>query len=469
LSAPSTSPFRAVLGAVALAALAACAPAKGPGGVDRSPLAQKWFDRAKASYGTVDLDDAWDASKSAMQAAPNDPEIRTWAGRVALARLDYGETIRLLKNVNTTDAKGLRGRAKWYSGDIDQAADELESMLQDPEVHDGWAKAIASLARRGVGRKPFQLNGGLLAVSEMPRLPNNTSFLVPLEIDGEQGLALVATGTAEVTLDSAARKEPAWVSLRFANRIEVKDVPAMVQDLSGISRQMNVPIKALLGVNLLRHLNVTFDYIGGQFIVRTFTPPIPPSATRVPIAYIKGGGMLMRSALSTDKGAPSASLLLDSAMTFPLALDQDGWKKAGTEVGKLLPVPQDSKLKQGMVPLLRLGAFDIPQVPGVYGTPIAEVEKGVEVDIDGVVGSGLLAYFRVTLTDDGRAMWLEDVPQLPQTAPPSEKAGPPPASSAAPPASSAPPKSDKGDKPADKPSKPKPKAKPPSDAPASTP
>jgi hypothetical protein len=121
-----------------------------------------------------------------------------------------------------------------------------------------------------------------------------------------------------------------------------------------------------------------------------------------------------------------------------------------------------------MVPLLRLGAFDIPQVPGVYGTPIGEVEKGVEVDIDGVVGSGLLAYFRVTLTDGGRAMWLEDVPQLQQSAPP--PGPPPPASSAAPPASSsAPPKGDKpSDKP-EKPAKPKPKAKPPGDGPASTP
>jgi hypothetical protein len=466
LSENSIPSFRALFGAFVLLALAGCTPARGPGGADRSALAQKWLDRTKASYGNVDLDDAWDAAKSGMQAAPNDIEIRTWAGRVALAKLDYGETVRLLKGVNTSDARGLRGRAKWYAGDIDQAADELEAMLQDPDVHDGWAKAIATLARRGAGRKPFQLNGGLLAVSEMPRLPNNTAFLVPLEIDGEQGLAMVATGTAEVTLDSASRKEPSWVSLRFGGRVEVKDVPAMVQDLSGVSRQMGVPIKALLGVNLLRHLNVTFDYIGGQFIVRTFAPPIPPSATRVPIAYIKGGGMLMRSSLSSDKSAPPASLLLDSSMSFPLALDQDGWKKAGTDVSRLQPVTQDAKLKQGMVPLLRLGAFDIPQVPGIFGTPIADVEKGVEVDIDGVVGSGLLAYFRVTLTDEGRAMWLEDIPTMPQSAPPPEKA--PPAEKAPPPAGSAPPATPKSEK-SEKPQKPKPKPKTPADTPASTP
>src|SRR5262249_15430116 len=217
--------------------------------------------------------------------------------------------------------------------------------------------------------------GGLIAVSEMPRLPTASALLVPLEIDGDQALGLVATGTAEVTLDSATRKEPSWVSLRFGGKIEVKDVPAMVQDLAGISRQMNVPIKALLGVNLLRHLNVTFDYIGGQFIVRNFAPPIPAAASRVPVGYVKGGGMVLRSGLGADKDAPPATLLLDSAMAFPLALDENGWKKAGTEVSKLKPVGQDPKLKQGVVPVVRLGTFDVPEVPAVYGTPIAEVEK----------------------------------------------------------------------------------------------
>ena len=168
---------------------------------------------------------------------------------------------------------------------------------------------------------------------------------MPVEIDGDQGLASWPPAPPSDARQRDAQRA-SWVSLRFGGRIEVKDVQAMVQDLSGISRQMNVPIKALLGVNLLRHLNVTFDYVGGQFIVRSFAPPIPPAATRVPISYIKGGGMMMRSALSMEKRAPPASLLIDSSMSFPLALDQDGWKKAGTDVAKLTAVPQDSKLKQ---------------------------------------------------------------------------------------------------------------------------
>ena len=32
------------------------------------------------------------------------------------------------------------------------------------------------------------------------------------------------------------------------------------------------------------------------------------------------------------------------------------------------------------------------------------------MELDGLVGSGLLATFRVTLADGGRTMWLEDMP-----------------------------------------------------------
>jgi len=40
------------------------------------------------------------------------------------------------------------------------------------------------------------------------------------------------------------------------------------------------------------------------------------------------------------------------------------------------------------------------------------------VDLDGFVGAGLLAAFRVTLVDGGRTMWIEDMPAV--TAPGSE-------------------------------------------------
>lgn len=409
-TAPKRSPLAVQLGVLlAPLLLTACSAALGPEGA-RPQTAQKWFVRAQQEFQTADVDNAHDAVAKALSIVPSDPGVRLLAGHIALARLDYAETLRLLKDMPGSEAAGLRGRALWYKGDLDAAADELEKMLDDPEVVDDWAKSIAKLARRGAGRSPFAVSGALLAAVEMPHVnPAAPFFVVPLEIDGESALAMVSTGTGEVVLDSSTRKEPSWVSLRFGKKLEVRDVPALTQDLSSISKQMGAPIKALLGVNLLRHLHVTLDYAGRQFVARSFSPPAPPDATRLDLFFIRGGGMVLRSGLGTDKDV-RGPLLIDTSMSFPLALDKEGWKKAGFEADGLKPVEQDpeQKLKQGVVAMLRLGALEIPKVPGVYGAPLKEIEKQLQINVDGVIGAGLLAYFRITFADDGRLMWLED-------------------------------------------------------------
>jgi hypothetical protein len=75
-------------------------------------------------------------------------------------------------------------------------------------------------------------------------------------------------------------------------------------------------------------------------------------------------------------------------------------------------LPNQGSLRSGIVPLLRLGAFDVPGVPGLAGNePVKEREAGLGIELDGLVGSGLFASFRVTLVDGGRTMWLEDLPR----------------------------------------------------------
>jgi hypothetical protein len=319
--------LRAAL-ALSAVAFAGCPSANSPD-ASRPDAAEKWLRRAQQDYQTCDVDEARDSIQKALAIVPGDPEVKLVAGKIALARLDYDEVLRQLKEVRTSEAAGLRGRALWYKGELESAADELEAMLNDPDVKDDWAKAIAKLARRGAGRTPFALSGGMLAAVEMPHVnPSVPFFVVPLEIDGEAGLALLSTGNAEVVLDSATRPEPSWVSLRFGERFEVRDVPALAQDLSGISKELGAPIRALLGVNVLRHMNVTLDYFGRQFVVRSFAAPPPPAATRVDLCYARGGGMVLRSGFDGEKG-PKAALLVDTAMEFPIALDQGGWKKAG--------------------------------------------------------------------------------------------------------------------------------------------
>ncbi len=387
-----------------------CAAAGGSG-ADWPPISKRWFDRGDASFRQGDLEDAEIASDNALRVTPDREEVRLLAGRIALAKLEYARALQVLKGLDSTEARSLRGRAYWYSGDVDHAADELEKLVADPEIRDPWATEIAKLARRGTGRKPFEMSGGEVGVTDMPRT-GSTAMIVPLEINGEPGLGLIATGTAEAVVDSSAGGQANWVSLRFGERVEVRDVPALAKDLSGISRQVNAPIKILLGVNLLRHLHPTFDLIGGQFVVRRYEPPPPPVATTVKLNYVRGGGMLLRGSFGADATAQACSLLVDTSIVYPVALDAGGWKKAGVPQSALRSVPNGGSMKSGTVPLLKLGAFDLPGVPALSGDePVKEREDGLGIELDGLIGSGLLANFRVTLADAGRTMWLEEMPR----------------------------------------------------------
>jgi hypothetical protein len=96
-------------------------------------------------------------------------------------------------------------------------------------------------------------------------------------------------------------------------------------------------------------------------------------------------------------------------------------------------MPDGGHLKHGILPRIIIGAFDIPQVPGIYGAPLEEFEKGLDVDLDGIAGAGLLAAFRCTLADGGRTLWLEDT-----ILPPSPPDGPADPSDALPPDAPAP-------------------------------
>ncbi len=372
------------------------------------PLAKKWFDRANASYHQGDMDDAQLAVENAIRVDSKRPEVRLLAAQVALSRLEFDRAVQLTEGMTSADAGAVRGRALWYAGRVSEAADVLETLTADPEVHDSWAVDIAKVARRGIGRKPFSISGGLLAVSEMPRV--GRSLLVPLELDGEPALALVATGVSETVVDATAGSEPKWVSLRFGERVEVRDVPALTKDLSTYSRQLNAPIKVLLGVNLLRRLRPTFDVLGEQFVVRSFDPPPPPAATLVPVSYLRGGGIMVKGLFGSQESGTSGALLIDTALDFPLALDEGGWQKAGKKVKELAPVPGQRGLAQGIVPMLTLGALSIPEIPALSGIPLAEIEKPTGVDLAGIIGAGLLAPFRVTMVDGGRTLWLEPMP-----------------------------------------------------------
>ena len=54
-----------------------------------------------------------------------------------------------------------------------------------------------------------------------------------------------------------------------------------------------------------------------------------------------------------------------------------------------------------------------------YCHTLRELEQVLGIELDGLLGSGVLSAFRVTLADQGRTMWLEQLgpPEDPQAAP----------------------------------------------------
>ena len=114
-----------VLSAAFATAGLACGGGEGefPG---RTPLAEKWLVRANASYKAGDFDDAQSSATQALDVAKQDPEIRVLNGKLALSHLDYQRALKLTEGLQTSDAHAVRGRAHWYAGEIEEAADELE-------------------------------------------------------------------------------------------------------------------------------------------------------------------------------------------------------------------------------------------------------------------------------------------------------------------------------------------------------
>jgi hypothetical protein len=399
----------------AAAAVVACGPSSDSETAGRTPLAEKWLVRADASYKSGDFDDAQSSASAALDVSPSDPTIRILNAKLALSHLDWPRALKLTEGLQTTDAHSIRGRAHWYAGEIDEAADELEAEVSDPQVKDPWAHQVANLARRGSGRHPFAMEGSLVADVEMP--PAGAALVVPCELEGERILAVVATASGEVILDSNVRRDPAWVNLSFGEgnqRIEVKDVPALTEDLGPLTRQLGAPVRALLGVNLLRHMHATFDRRGDQFVVRKDDPPAPPDASRIPLWYVRGGGMLMRGTLARDE---KATFLVDSSQPYFIALSDPLWRSSGLEAKSTQADPTRTDVRGAPLPVMRLAGFELPQVPALSSAAITGVQSNVDLDLGGVIGASLISAFRVTFGDQGRFIWMEpDMTQQMQAA-----------------------------------------------------
>jgi hypothetical protein len=382
----------------------------------RQPLteiAKKWLKRASESYRAGDLADADDSVKKGLDIAKkenlDERELRLIAGRIDLAKLDFKQAAIDLADVPGSEGAGLRARAYWYDGDLAHTTEELTRALEDPEYKDPWAKPVRDLAgSQGAGRKPFTMadGGARLLEVKMPR-DLYPALMVPCEIDGQSVLALIDTGIPEVVLDKATHTNPAWVSIKFGTgdrTFEVRDVPTMVDDLSGYTQQNQVPIRAILGVNFIRRMHLTFDRRADQLILRREDPPAPPVFSRADVLYVRGGGMTVRSTARKEFELTS-SMWLDSGAVWPIAYVDDTWKKLGVDVTKM---PMSGDVKYERLIDFRVAALDLGPAVGVSGAPQLEDKlKQIDIDVAGGLGMGFLSGLRVTVAEQGRALWLE--------------------------------------------------------------
>ncbi len=467
--------LRATLRAISVIALACSAPlvagcpdpdtAAGVKGGPRSEKANQWFKRAGEELSSLDLDEAAESIEKARNGAPHDAEISILAARIALARLDFAGAIKALEGVEGSEAASLRARAYWYGDDVPHVSEELGRALEDPAFKDPWAKPVRELAgTQGQGRKPFQNKDSSARLIEMRMTRDlGTLLLVPCEIDGQATLAIVDTGVPEVILDQKARSKPGWVSIRFASSdgarsMEYRDVPAFVQDLSSFTKGQQVPIGAVFGMNFLRRLHLTFDRLADQIVIRREDPPPPPQMSRVPVGYYNGGGMLIRGAVRKEFEV-SSGLWVNSGSEFPLAFPEPIWKKIGVDL-KTLPSHEGRSLAR--LQNVRVGPLDLGPADAMAGVPQLDEALGrfAGIDVMGQIGMGFLTSMRVTVAENGRALWLETDQNTPLVLAPPTAPTAKPSTPKAPPAPSAPAPAPTGDFKPPPPEAPKPDPKP---------
>jgi hypothetical protein len=372
---------------------------------ERTSPGDEWFHRAEQSYAAADFADADEAVKQAVAAGGRSEALANLRAKLALLRLDWADAIAATQGFTGADTRGYRARALWYAGRVEEAAAEIDGLLRDPKVRDSWAKDVAPLARAGAGRKPYAIESSWATVGiDLPS--SGSAFVVPVELDGKPVLAVVATSTSEVVLDAATHKDPEWVNLRFGGRFEVRDVPALVKDLSTYSRLFDAPIELLIGTRALRELHSTLDRRGGQLVVRRDEATAPPQSTVLPARYLRGGGLLVP--VGFERGNPGVRFneLVDSMLFMAMTIDGDRWGSVGVDKATL-GVDPALKKATAIIPLVTIGSYEFPRIPAVEGFGAFDVKTAVDFRLDGVLGANLLQLFRVTFAGQGERLWLE--------------------------------------------------------------
>ena len=216
--------------------------------------------------------------------------------------------------------------------------------------------------------------------------------VVPCELDGERILALVATGPSEVLIDTNSRHEPRGsTSASTASRSRTCRRSCRTCRPSPGSSACPSRRSSARSCCATRTRRSTAAAISSSCAVRTRRPP--PDASRVPLYYLRGGGMMLRATVTAKRGRPDPPA---GRQLAPVPAAPAGRRvEEGRHRRRIArPLPDDPDIKRGMVPMFRMGGFDLAKMPGHRGRwTFTSCTSGIDIDLGGRRGgrpAGLL-------------------------------------------------------------------------------
>jgi len=365
--------------------------------VGRVPEARKLFDRVIADK-------------------PGDPAASAGLGKLALWADRNAQAESLLVAAGDVE----QARAELYAARL-RLGKWTDAATMCEDLQDG-------------GRKPlleFLANNPPMAVKgERARVPFDKIWPAPLlkvKLNGATVLMMVDTSTPGLLIDRMAATQgkvkllegqrlAAWTGSHVAVRnalvqklgiagIEFTNVPASVLSLAKLSLEVNLqsaPIAGVIGMEVLRHFDVTFDYRKRAFELNPHGTAAKLQATRVPFELwgedeltvwgsINGGRHL---AMTLATGLPGGGFGAPDVVFEEHGLKSGGVSKMVAGAGSWL---QGRPWAQVNVPALSVGNIAYDRVPGWAGAmePVEMWRHGVRRD--GLLGPGILLKRRVTI------------------------------------------------------------------------
>lgn len=262
--------------------------------------------------------------------------------------------------------------------------------------------------------------------------------LVKVKLNGTLVVMMVDTGTPGLLLDTkalsrygvtplAGQRLTPWTGTRVAVKnalvqklelggITFTNIPAGVLSLRKLSLEVNpqaTPVSGVIGVELLRHFAVTFDYPGRRLLLAPLASGAAVEGTRVPFELwgeneittwgsINGG---RRMAMTLATGLPEGGVGAPDPVFEELGIKSGGVSKLVKGAGTWL---QGRPWTQVNVSSLALGRVAFDKLPGWSGAmePVEMWRHGVRRDA--LLGPGILRGRRTTLDWANRELVFAD-------------------------------------------------------------